>query len=124
MASPCNAVTVRYKARSAWVAATADEVGVYFATDEGVVFTRVPAKVFASVFLARLDVNRNPLPLSTDLTSQAGREAALHEQIKAVIQEKEAIALKLATAEDHIVKTDAEILSLKERVMRCEEAVT
>jgi peptidoglycan hydrolase CwlO-like protein len=58
----CNDVVARYDARAAWTAASRDLVGLYLATDAGVVFTRIPAKVWAESIAAKLDSNRRPLP--------------------------------------------------------------
>lgn len=62
MADRCNEITHRHEARAVWTAASRESVGLYLATEAGVIFVKIPAKVWASDVAQSKDSNGNPLP--------------------------------------------------------------
>jgi hypothetical protein len=59
---PCNQVTARYTARSAWTTSTADKIGLYLSTESGIIFVSIPVTLWHSFAHAEKDGNGNPFP--------------------------------------------------------------
>jgi hypothetical protein len=94
VSTPCNAVTMRYAARSAWSAVAGSVVGLYLATDRGVIFASIPTKVWAESIAAGQDANGNMLPVpaagavsNAQLATLRADLARLQEQLGKMRQE-------------------------------------